>query len=639
MYDNQSAVKPIPARSCDSGRATMIGVLRDFCIATERWTRRSPLIASVTWMGLLFAIALAVHVPAHETNDDVVMSMIASGTGAGAEPDEHLVFTSFAIGLVLKQLYILLPSIPWYGLYLIGALYLSNVAVLYSLLKWRYSRAAVFCFVLLFGIAGVQLMDRLQFTSTAVWTTECGIFLVLNALAIRRDSPVPGSLRMLGAGMALMVLGSLIRFDSYVAAVAISAIPIAILIWQLDRSVTSAFRIWRQGLAVALLTQCLVFGMHAAHKYYYSLDPAWKEYLVFNPYRVKFNDYCWTHYSPETKPVFDSVQWSENDHQMIRMCYFDDSRIFGRPKLQAIIDNFPWAQEAVSLQKMMHWWHEIMANVRLWPIWALLPLQALLARDRWFAIRHFFILTFSLDAILCGLMFLKNPPMRVYYSLIAFQVLYTLFLMRYHAGPAGSQSGTATDGPADFDIVPTHRGSLFPNFTSVFIVAFAILGFFVGEQKALQDSRKAVRANRRLRNDLATISPRESDLIVCWGCCFPYEAILPLESTRILKSVNLLCLGWTQQSPVNDAVKKQFGIQDLSMSLFDNPHVYLLSQGSELESYRTYIREHYQVESDWESCYEGTDFKLFKPAKRIAVRDDSRQSSVARSPEADESKR
>ena len=27
---------------------------------------------------------------------------------------------------------------------------------------------------------------------------------------------------------------------------------------------------------------------------------------------------CWTRYTEETKPVFNKVQWSENDHEMIR---------------------------------------------------------------------------------------------------------------------------------------------------------------------------------------------------------------------------------------------------------------------------------------------------------------------------------
>jgi hypothetical protein len=214
--------------------------------------------------------------------------------------------------------------------------------------------------------------------------------------------------------------------------------------------------------------------------------------------------------------------------------------------------------------------------------------------------------------------------------------------MRYQPTLAKSQDEQPPTEPHPVPlalVTPPHRGALFPNFISVAILAYAILGLFVGQHKARQDSRKAVAANHRLRADLARISPSESDLIVCWGCCFPYEALLPLESPRVLNHVNLLSLGWPQQSPVNDAVKQQFGVTDLTMSLFDNPHVYLLGQGYELPYYGTYIREHYQLDSEWKECYDGTDFKLFKPVRQNTAGDTALKSAVATSQDADQSQR
>lgn len=596
---------------------TVMKSLQCFGERIERWTLQRPLVASLMWMGLLFVLALTAHTPAFETNDDVVMSMIVSGTGASSRPDEHLVFSSFAIGLMLKQLYSAAPWFPWYGAYLVGIHYLCQVAVLYCLLKWRYSRAAVFCFLVLFGSVGVQLMSRLQFTSTAVWATECGIFLALNGLALRRDGEGRSGLRLIIAGMAMMILGSMVRIDSYIGAMGISAIPLTIMIWLQDRSKAPGQRLWKMALVVAVLTQIGAFGMQAAHQYYYAKDPAWKEFLIFNPYRVKFNDYCWTTYTEKTKPVFDSVQWSENDHDMIRLCFFDDPNVFGRKNLQAIVEGFPWAREAVSLRKMQHWWHEILSNVRLWPIWTLILLQIWWARDRQFAIRHFVILTLSLDAFICALMFLKNPPGRIYYPLIAFQALYTLYLMRYCDASSSSedQQNTASDSAVDRPRNARLHGSHFQGFISGGLCAIAILGLCVGQYKANRDSRKAVHANRRLHADLARIDPLETDLFVCWGCNFPYESILPLESSSVLRRIKLLSLGWVQQSPVNDAVKEQFGISDLTQALFDNPNVYLVGQGPELPYYQTYIRERYHTDVTWDPCFEGTEFKLYKPVK------------------------
>lgn len=583
----------------------------------ERSTLKYPFMASLLWMAALFAIAIAVHTPAFETNDDVVMSMIASGTGASTRPDEHLVFTSFAIGLLLKNLYTLFPVAPWYGLYLVSIHYLSHVAILYALLKWRYSRAAVFCYYILFATVGVQLMSRLQFTSTAVWSTECGILLAFTGLAMRRDGEPRIGVRMIVSGLALTILGSLVRFDSYIAAFSISMIPMAMLHWWQDRSVAPAKRVWPTAILAVAFTVIAAFGMQVAHQQYYNSDPAWREFLVFNPYRVKFNDYCWTQYTDETKPVFDGVHWSENDHDMIRFQYFDDPQIFGRQTLQTIVEGYPWAQNTFSLRKMAGWWNEILRNVRLWPLWALIPLQIWWARDRRFAIGHFLILTLSLDAVICGLMFLKNPPGRVYYPLVAFQGLYALYLMR--CGTASTEKNTELSSVAE---APSNgvRGSQwqqmqYQSFVSGALCAIAVIGLCAGQYKAHRDSRKAVKANHLLHQNLAMVDPRESDLFVCWGCDFPYESILPLESNEVLRRLNILTLGWTQQSPVNDAVKEQFGIRDLTLSLMDNPNVYLLVGESELDYYRTYIREHFEIDVEWDHCFEGSAFNLVKPVK------------------------
>ena len=612
------------------------------CETLERWTLKCPLFASILWMGLLFTIVLSVYTPAYETNDDVAMSMIAAGTGIAAQPGEHLVYTSVVIGLLLKQLYTQMPSTPWHGISLLAVHFLSHVAILYAVLKWRYSRAAVFCYTVLFATAGVLLITRLQFTSTAIWCVECGLFLALNGLSQRRDAGGRGGWGMLASGAALIIWGSLVRFDSYIAAMAISAIPLSVLVWQQDRSTVPGSRVWRIALAMIVLIQFPVFGLHAAHQRYYARDPAWQEYLQFNRYRTQINDYVWTRYTEESQPVFDQVQWSENDYHMILGWYFDDPLIFGRQNLQAIMDGYDWPDATVSPRNMFHWWIRIVKNSRLWSFWALIPLQFWWSRDRRFAIRHFLLLTLSLDALICGLMFLKEPPERVYFALIAFQALYLLSLMRYSDASTESPSVShwfcslslkrdcdsptvesaspvlPPDDPATGGHGVMRSGTQSPRIARTAWIAMAILGMLLGQSMAFRNSRKALSANRRLHADLARISPSESELFVCWGIAFPLESILPLESPDLLRNRNLLWLSWLQQSPVNDAAKGRFGIQDLPLALLDNPNVYLIANTPELAFYRTYFREHYHLEVDWDLRFEGSEFNVYKPVRRGA---------------------
>ena len=65
----------------------------------------------------LFVIVLMAFVPKYQTNDDIGMSWVASGTGIVDQPDEHLLYQNVLLGLLLKKLYTAASNIPWYGLY------------------------------------------------------------------------------------------------------------------------------------------------------------------------------------------------------------------------------------------------------------------------------------------------------------------------------------------------------------------------------------------------------------------------------------------------------------------------------------------------------------------------------------------
>src|SRR4051812_47652742 len=99
-----------------------------FC---EALARRAPLTFSFATVSFLFAAVFTVLEPSFQTNDDLQLAMIASGTGISLQPDEHLVFTSVLIGHVLKALYTTWPSVAWYGLYLYAAQFLAQTTILY----------------------------------------------------------------------------------------------------------------------------------------------------------------------------------------------------------------------------------------------------------------------------------------------------------------------------------------------------------------------------------------------------------------------------------------------------------------------------------------------------------------------------
>ena len=94
--------------------------------------KRFPLLFAISVVSLLECLTLLLLHSCYETNDDVFITMIASGTGICTAPDAHLVFTNIVIGHALNWLYIAVPNFPWYGAYLFLTHFAAQAAILYT---------------------------------------------------------------------------------------------------------------------------------------------------------------------------------------------------------------------------------------------------------------------------------------------------------------------------------------------------------------------------------------------------------------------------------------------------------------------------------------------------------------------------
>ena len=74
----------------------------------------------------------------------------------------------------------------------------------------------------------------------------------------------------------------------------------------------------------------------------YDSDPRWRGFFDFNQLRVKFTDYRWTSYTPQTASVFSSVGWTKNDHAMMTHLFFDDPQLYSEQNLRTIVESYPW---------------------------------------------------------------------------------------------------------------------------------------------------------------------------------------------------------------------------------------------------------------------------------------------------------
>ena len=388
---------------------------------------RSPLLFAITAIAVLECATLLLLRSCYETNDDVFITMIASGTGICTAPDPHLVFTNIVIGHALNWLYIAVPNFPWYGAYLFVTHFAAQVAILYCALTiGRQCTVAVSelsakddvvkrcgLYALYYVLVEVPLLCGLQFTTTAFLATQAGIFLVLLAWKRRGKSRADNSLVPLVAATAFLVFGACMRLESFVMA-ALIASPLACLLLK-DVSFRTLIPCSIAAIAAGTLIAAAAFYDNRA----YEQDPAWAGYRSYNQLRGTFHDKEWTFYSPETASVFAKVGWSETDHAMIANWFSDEQQIYNENNLRSIVGAYPWKAAHVSAGFWRKVVREPIRNKGVLAILFAMPLILVLSGRQ---ARIGVLLCMTAAVVLLAFVAWNNkvPPSRVYFPLLSF---------------------------------------------------------------------------------------------------------------------------------------------------------------------------------------------------------------------------
>lgn len=125
-------------------------------------------IVSMTVAGLLIPMFF-------RTNDDpYVIQALSGGGGVAAEPTQFISFVNVVLCQVFAGLYVTIPSVPWWTLFHLAAIFVSSSAlgcvILDGLFRTGLRGRHLICWALLccidFGLSA-YFVGRLQFTSTA----------------------------------------------------------------------------------------------------------------------------------------------------------------------------------------------------------------------------------------------------------------------------------------------------------------------------------------------------------------------------------------------------------------------------------------------------------------------------------------
>ena len=275
---------------------------------------KSSTVLPLLLVNLVFAAICLLFCHAHfENNDDFVMMGVVSGLFGS--PDPHMVFINIFLGRFLAFLYSVNRSIPWYVIGQIVTIFLSCFLISYVILDNKPSdKNRYICLGLFYVFFAYECYVNIQFTKTGGIAAIAGL-----ALIVRNVTKEKISYPQIVFGFVLSVIGSMIRFNSFM--IALSAAGAFYLVYLYFKRP----KLKRIVIISVILAAAGAFslGLRLYDTYVYEHTDGWDTYREYNLERAKFLDRPMPAFS-ENRDLYDSLDISANDIFLFSHWTFDD---------------------------------------------------------------------------------------------------------------------------------------------------------------------------------------------------------------------------------------------------------------------------------------------------------------------------
>ncbi|NQV05662.1 DUF2029 domain-containing protein [bacterium] len=499
--------------------------------------------------------------PTFNSNDDISMMFIANGSWFG-EPQAHLVFTNPIIGQAVASLYGWIPAIPWYPVYLFALSCITLFVLVWLVLTdrrehfgWRLlSLSAVV------AVFETWLWMNVQFTSVAIALGGAGVVLYA-AMAGSERIPV---WVIAGAGTMIGV-ASLVRWRSF-QAVVILAIPIIVL---MVRAIPWKRQAWFAGAALAVVVLGIAF-----QSIYYAGDDEWNDFFAFNEVRGTLHNSTRLNVAAGDPDVLTAVGWSRNDLNMFKRFFYVDNDVYNTDTLTTFREQT--GAPTRSPLKVFGMASGLEGITRMALLVALGFWGWVRGRRKGRLVIPVVILWFAFVAV--GLVVFARLPYRVAVPLLA---MLAFFLMIRPKPVVGDDR----DMPNPHWMEATAR---------MLLAATAIGGIGIGLAVTINASGHNDAVNNRffeVTDELGEFDPE--GVFVSVAGSVGTSAVSPEAGRGI--GATIVPLGWHQQSPMFDERLSDLGIDDLYLSIANDPGTYVVlnRNAAELDYIPRYLDEHY----------------------------------------------
>lgn len=279
------------------------------------WNLRGPL-TIVAFVALLYSVA----VPKWETNDDVMMAMIAHGYGFIADADPRLLFSSVIWGHLAQAI----PS--FFGIQGYSWLTIATLTVAAVTYLWVIERRIGSFIVSALFVAVVFVRPLLlpQFTIVSGLATGAGIMALLHTRGSRRRT------LLLCVFVTLVSAGFWIRWRECAMILLVFA-PILI-----DRALLRRRSVQVSVAALAFTLALSTYVDDAAYE-----SPQWRTFEAANAARVPYTDNRLGIRLADNAELLKQFGYSTNDLNMISWFFFVDQNQLRPERLNALTASVP----------------------------------------------------------------------------------------------------------------------------------------------------------------------------------------------------------------------------------------------------------------------------------------------------------
>ena len=522
---------------------------------------------------LLFTIFFCSITPRYQTNDDNSMEAIASGNRTG-QPSEYLIFINVLIGKILVFFYNNFLNINWYPVLFYLLHFLSMTVICYCLILKKGFAFGLAFFLLIFTFFELFMLANLQYTTTASVTAISGVLLFLT----HWDSKGYKLYIAMAASIFLFLFSALIRESM---AYLLLLLFLVLLLFKFIKKPSLTIPIF------IIIATILFASSYFYNIKYYQKDPQWKFYVQYNRLRSKILDYSQFSFNDETKDVYKTVGWSENDVKMYRSWFFNDLEIYSVEKLQYVVNNInDHNGTGETFNELKKSFNSIDSKTKVFFLFFLIFLIPAMIKKR-----NKYLLLILIPTIAASLYFsyAGRLPDRVFIPIIFYATIASIHFTR----------------PVDLTFLSNSGRKVLQISTVIVCVAIAISVFATTSFTSRINSIKQKEFEITIDN-----MKKEGGLYVRWGAVPLHDRKVFFYTPESLKGLKYIQQGWSMHSPIYNEILERYSIENIYLDIIERDDIYVLCSKEQANIFKIFMKEHYSlaVKSNRISRFEGSSF-------------------------------